>query len=70
MKRNIAIFLIIIILFIVLTLVGFLIYYVLNGYSFSRAQSVTSDEDAEELVEETMRLARTEDRPMRPRRRV
>ena len=45
MKRNLVIFLIVIILFIVLTLVGFLIYYVQNGYSFGRAHSVSDEEE-------------------------
>ncbi|TKA68209.1 hypothetical protein B0A49_07467 [Cryomyces minteri] len=47
MKRNIVIFLIIIILFVVLTIVGFLIYWAQNGFSAfgRRGRSDTSGED-------------------------
>ncbi|KAF2239498.1 hypothetical protein EV356DRAFT_528097 [Viridothelium virens] len=68
MKRNIVVFLIIIILFIVLTLVGFLIYYVQNGYSFGRPSSVSDEEEGEEPTEESMRAARGGDRSPRPLR--
>ncbi|KAL2354932.1 hypothetical protein BJ546DRAFT_1061221 [Cryomyces antarcticus] len=51
MKRNIVIFLIIIILFVVLTIVGFLIYWAQNGFSAfgRRSRSDTSGDDEEEM---------------------
>lgn len=46
MQRNIVIFLIVIILFIVLALIGFLIYWAQNGFNrFRGAASETSGED-------------------------
>jgi flagellar biogenesis protein FliO len=46
MKRNLVIFLIIIILFIVLALIGFLIWYLQSGVRGRGAASSTSGDDA------------------------